>query len=159
MRVAFDEPEHGWLGLKLRSGQAEFSEAFSHIYPSLATLCEALSDIARARVGRTVVFLLEPRELEFRFGLDNHRTCTLTAVLFSDTHRDRDGDVVFQHSAPSKDIVLSFWRALRRLETCLPAAEFAARWREPFPSAEMAALTSVVTAFKAGRDPSANHAG
>ena len=52
----------------------------------------------------------------------------------------RTGNVVFTFSGTREEVVVPFWRALRRLET-----EFVPdQWRRPFPSRELAALTSAV---------------
>src|SRR5687768_1665903 len=64
LNVSFDQPDHGWLKVELRSEQIACSETFSHFYPTLPNLCEALCDVAERREARRVVFLLEPQELE-----------------------------------------------------------------------------------------------
>jgi len=149
LKVEFDQPEHGWLKLELRSEDIGLSDTFSHVYPTLATLCDALCALAAGKHPRPVVFLLEPQELELSFKLQDSQGCTVTAVQFSTHRRDLKGDVLLEHSGRAQEVVLSFWRALRRLQTCLPEPEFATRWREPFPANEMAALTAAVETIKA----------
>jgi hypothetical protein len=150
LKVAFDAPEHGWLKLELHSDEVVFSATFSHIYSTLPSLCGALCEVAVGRRPRPVVFLLEPHEFEFSFTPRDEQTCIVNAVRFTNQRRDlENGEVVFRHSGPPQAIVLSFWRALRQLQTCLPEGEFATRWRQPFPATEMASLTAAVAAIKA----------
>jgi hypothetical protein len=156
LKVEFDQPEHGWLKVELRSAQIELSDTFSHIYPTLPNLCEALCAVAEGKGSRPVVFLLEPQELELSFTSQENQTCIVNAVLFPDRRRDlENGEVVFAHSGSSREVVLAFWRALRQLQTCLPEHEFTVRWREPFPAKEMAALTVAVATIKT-EQPDAN---
>jgi hypothetical protein len=152
LKVAFDQPEHGWLKLELRSEQVALSDTFSHIYPTLPNLCDALCDVVERREARPVVFLLEPQELELRFVSQGNQTCLVNAVRFPDRRRDSEnGEIVFAHSGPTPEVVLSFWRALRQLQTALAEHEFTTQWREPFPARELAALTAAVATIKSGQ--------
>jgi hypothetical protein len=149
LKVKFDQPEHGWLKLELRSEQVVLSDTFSHIYPTLPSLCNALCALAEGKGPRPVVFLIEPQELELSFTSQKNQNCRMNIVRFPDRRRDSENrDVVFAHLGPSPEVVLSFWRALRQLQTCLPEHEFTTRWRAPFPANEMAALTAAVATIK-----------
>lgn len=151
LRVEFDWPDHGWLKLELRCEQVVFAESFSHIHPTLPRLCDALCALAEGRQPRPVVFVLEPQEFELSFRSQQNDHCSVNAVRFPDHGRDpEDGEVVFEYSGTSPEVVLSFWRALRQLQTRLPDHEFTARWREPFPANEMALLTAAVERIKTG---------
>jgi hypothetical protein len=157
LKVAFDTPEHGWLKLELHSDEVVFCDTFSHIYSTLPNLCDALCEVAMGRRSRPVVFLLEPHELELRFTPQDEQRCILNAVRFPNQRRDlENGEVVFRHSGLPEEIVLSFWRALRQLQTCLPEGDFTTRWRNPFPATEMASLTAAVAAIKAARQERVN---
>lgn len=152
LRVEFDQPEHGWLKLELRSEEVVLSDTFSHIYPTLPSLCDALCALTESKGPRPVVFLIEPQELELSFRSEENYNCIVNAVRFSDHRRDSEnGEVVFEYSGPAQEVVLSFWRALRQLQTCLPEHEFTTRWRDPFPANEMAALTAAVERIKTGQ--------
>ena len=134
------------------------SDTFSHIYPTLPNLCDALCALAEGRGPRAVVFLLEPQELELRFKFQENQNCIVNAVRFPDHRRDIEngGEVVFEYSGPAHEVVLSFWRALRQLQTRLPEHEFTTRWREPFPANEMAALRAMVERMESGQPTKAN---
>jgi hypothetical protein len=144
----------GLLTLKLEphSDEVVFSDTFSHIHSTLPSLCSALCEVALGRHSRPVVFLLESHELELSFTPQDDQTCIVNAVRFTNQRRDLENvEVVFRHSGTPQAIVLSFWRALRQLQTCLPEGEFATRWRQPFPVTEMASLTAAVAAIKRGK--------
>lgn len=159
LKVEFDRPEHGWLKLELRSEQAVLAGSFSHIYPTLPSLCDALCALAEGRQPGPVVFVLEPQEFELSFSSQENDHCIVNAVRFPDHRRDSEsGDVVFGYSGPAPEVVLSFWRALRQLQTLLLEHEFTACWREPFPAREMAALTAAVEGIKTGQQREAKQA-
>jgi hypothetical protein len=144
LRVAFDEPSAGWLQLELRAGERTFRETFSHIYSSLGDLCEALCDVLIGkRPPRRVLFLLEPAECEMCLEPHDDR-CQISVVMFADHRRNVDSEQVFEFEGMTADIVLPFWRALRRLETALSESEFAARWGESFPKDQMSILTDLL---------------
>ena len=152
LKVEFDQPEHGWLKLELRSEEVLLSDTFSHIYPTLPNLCDALCALASGSYSRPVVFLLEPQELELSFTSHEDQKCIVNVVRFADRGRDsRNREVAFAYSGPSREVVLSFWRALRQLQTCLTEDDFTTSWGEPFPAHEMAALTAAVERIKSGK--------
>jgi hypothetical protein len=144
LRVAFDQPADGWLQLEIHATESAFRDTFSHIYSSLPDLCEALCDVLVGDIQpRRVVFLLEPAEVELRFAPHDGR-CRVSLKLFAGRRRDIDGRAVFEFDGATADIVLPFWRALRRLQTILPEDEFEKVWREPFPRHEMQVLTDLL---------------
>jgi hypothetical protein len=145
-KVAFGEPSGGWLGFEVRSDAEAFSETFSFIYPTLPDLCNALCDVLSGRSPGRVVFLLEPAEVELRLTpLDDSR-CSLRLCTFTDSRRTSpDGVPVFEMAGETTEIVLTLWRALRRLQTNLSESDFEERWKEPFPKFEMTALTELLT--------------
>jgi len=139
--VAFDEPSDGWLRIELGYEGHLLAEPFSHIYPTLGELCGALCDLVAGHGGRRVVFLLEPAELVLAMTPLDGRTARIGVRLFKDRSRTSDGDLVFEFVGERHEIVLAFWRALRRLQTDLSDSDFEERWRAPFPKLEMASLT------------------
>ncbi len=148
LQVIFDLPSHGWLGLDLRAGERRFVEHVSHIYPSLAHLCSGLCDVLNGAPSRPIVFYLEPAELELRIAPESDNEWYLSLMWFRDHRRSAMPAPSFEFRSTPFMIVSTFWRALRRLETALPAAEFAAQYCEPFPTLEMASLTKLVKAGK-----------
>ena len=121
-------------------------------YPTLPSLCNALCALAEGREPWPVVFLLEPEEFELSFTSGENQNRIVNVLRFPDGHRGSEpSEVVFAHSGTSQEVVLSFWRALRQLETFLTEDDFTTNWGEPFPAHEMAALTAAVERIKTGQ--------
>lgn len=148
LQVRFESPADGWLGLELSADNSKIVEAFSHIYPALSDLCSALCDVLNGVTARTVVFLLEPAELELHLVAIDKDTVRLSTTVFPDRHRVREGTVLLEHCTTARIVVLTFWRALRRLQASLPEDEFEHRFRQPFPALEMASLTNLLALGK-----------
>ena len=147
LEVSFSAPSSGWIVLRLEGNGCRFEDSFSSIYPSLEDLCGACCDAVTGIQARRVKFLLEPSELEFAIspvGEDLH----LSADVFPDHRRysEARSSRVFELCAPRPALVLPFWRALRKLQTCLEPGDFEREWREPFPETAMASLTALVRA-------------
>lgn len=149
LQVVFGAPSNGWIQLQLTSGTLNLIEPFSHIYPSLRDLCSALCDVLNGVPARTVTFLLEPAELELILTDAPQRLLRMTVREYPDRRRTRRATVVFEHHGASLSVVLTFWRALRRLESLLPDDRFEQSFRASFPRSEMAALSRLVAATKA----------
>jgi hypothetical protein len=151
-KVEFDAPLHGWIELSLSSAEMEYKETFSHIYPSLQSLCCSLCDVATGARARPVVLLLGAAELELTFSPIEEDFLELQLLCYADHLRPpterREPRTEFHARASRSEIVLAFWRALRRLETSVSPEEWLARWREPFPAREMISLTGLVARFK-----------
>jgi hypothetical protein len=151
LEITFTQPESGWIGLRLSGPDATFEGSFSHIYPTLEQLCGGLCDVAAGASARRVTFLLEPAELELRISFIGGDDAELTVDLYSDGRRypGARSSRVFEFCGPRSAILLPIWRALRNLETCLPASDFERAWREPFPQMAMASLTRIIDAESA----------
>jgi hypothetical protein len=165
LKVAFGEPSGGWLGFEVRSDAEAYSETFSHIYPTLPDLCNALCNVLSGRSPGRVVFLLEPKEVELLLTPLDDSQCSLRLCAFPDRSRTSpDGDPVFELAGETTEIVITLWRALRRLQTSLSESDFEERWGEPFPKLEMTALTALLTERgllhpKSGGRADSTHAG
>jgi len=145
LTVAFDEPADGWLQLELRSNGNLFVDTFSHIYPTLPDLCGALFDVLSGRPARRVVFLLQPAELELNMITVGQAMLRLRVCRFHDHRRMmHEREPVFEFEGETTMTVVTFWRALRRLQTAVTETDFEKRWREPFPKLEMASLTKLL---------------
>ena len=149
LRLSFDLPEHGWLGITFSHGDLVYSDSFSHIYPSLQGLCDAACDVVNGYPARPVFFFLEPAELELRFEQRGSQIA-LALTLFRNRLRPPTalGTPVFEALVEPPTAVLACWRALRQLQSSLPAEEFEARWREPFPEGSMLSLTTAVSRLR-----------
>ena len=156
LEVAFSQPASGWIGLRVTAPGFLYEDTFSHIYPVLEHLCGALCDAAAGVQSRRAIFLLEPAELELSFSPVDSEDARLTADVYPDhrRHPEARSSRAFELCAHRTALVLPFWRALRRLQTCLPAADFEREWREPFPEGAMASLSSIVKATPAEKGKS-----
>lgn len=152
LEVAFNEPSNGWLGVEIRAGGQHIRESFSHIYPTLTDLCSALCDALSGIPSRRVVFLLEPAELELTIEPESPTSSCLSVRAFPSRLRTARPPAIFEHFGMTSAIVVTFWRALRRLQTCIPGAQFSERFRQPFPELEMASLTRLISTQKDRRD-------
>lgn len=150
--VTLEPPMTGWMTIRLRADTQEFDDSFSHIYPSLEQLCSALCEVAQGFSARAAVFLLEPSELELRFVAESAGRVQLSVLVFPDNLRGLavKPRVWFVHVGDRRDVVLRFWRALRRLESSIAREAFLQEWGRPFPALEMAALTKIVRSWKRG---------
>lgn len=146
--VVFDPPSTGGITMQLTTPEDSFGDNFSHIYPTLEDLCAALWEADRQISTRTVVFLLEPAELELRILPLPENKSELSIRVFPGHGRGRQPPPAFACTLPTRALVLTFWRALRRLQTSLPPAEFQREWRGPFPDSAMGALTALVESWK-----------
>lgn len=146
--VAFEEPSEGWLAVEVRTGDQSVHEKFSRLYATLPNLCDALCDALRGRPSRRVTFLLEPAELELSIVREGPTGSVVHLRRFRDRSRTPTPAPILEFHGATTEIVLAFWRALRRLQTCLPASQFHERFHEPFPEREMDSLTWLVTARK-----------
>ena len=147
LKVEFDDPSHGWLMLTLEINGHQYRVVFSHIYPTLERLCDLLSDTWSGRdCRRLATFLEEPAEVDATVRPMPEGRCRVSFVRFPDHRRTLEpGEPLVEFDGTPKEVVLPFWRALRRLQAALPPEQFTARWREPFPESAMAALTALVS--------------
>jgi hypothetical protein len=148
LEISFAPPSSGWITIGLSTPETTFVQSFSHIYPSLEQLCAALCEVGTGLPARSVTLLLEPTELDLRIDPTSKDEVLLTLRLFKGRGRSAVEDPVFTYVGPARDLVARFWRALRRLQTSLPAEKFMAEWHTPFPELEMTALTTLVTSWK-----------
>lgn len=162
LKVSFETPANGWLGVDLRAGDQHLVDRVSHIYPGLRDLCSALCDVLNRVPSRRVVFLLEPAELELQVepdAPDSAESWRLVARVSPDYRRDRRPPPVLEYRASVRGIVLPFWRALRRLETSVPPEGFRERFRQPFPTLEMASLTQLISTLPSTSRPGSDASG
>jgi hypothetical protein len=143
LEVSFDAPSDGWVGVDLRIGDQHLFANVSHIYPGLRDLCAGLCDVVNGVASRPIVLYLEPSELELRFSPESSDRWRFTATIFPDRLRSALPPMITA-ALPSAGTVITFWRALRRLQTSVNPEDFATRFREPFPLLEMDSLTELL---------------
>lgn len=143
LRVRFDDPEHGWIGLSVEGENITFREAFSYTpHDSFFDLVTALSLLLEGDHEDVVTWAVGPGEFDFSFSGKGG-----VVRLRVDRHRDQQrppggGEVLFEASGSVDEICLPFWRALRDLESRFPPAELDRRWHSPFPFEALKRLSS-----------------
>src|SRR6187549_3415318 len=69
VRVRFDDPDNGWIGLSIKTEEAgEFQDSFSYTpYDSFLDLITAISSMSQGNGDATVSWNAEPTEYDLRF--------------------------------------------------------------------------------------------
>ncbi|MDJ0852073.1 MAG: hypothetical protein QNK04_27200 [Myxococcota bacterium] len=102
-------------------GGARFGEAFSHqIHPTFDQLLSALCLLVDAVQPDPVRFLLEPIEWDLSFDLaaGGPDQLRVSLVEYRDHRRGSRASAATElasYEGPRSEVVLTFWRALRRL--------------------------------------------
>lgn len=142
LKVKFDEPEHGWIGFTIEvDGEERVNCSASHIFNSFERLVNALRMTFDSQVESTVLWLEEPWELEMIFAQRGDEV-ELRISSYSDYRHLPEYDnkpLIFRGTY--EEICLPFWRALRELQGKYEEVEFHKRWKEAFPTRELALLT------------------
>jgi hypothetical protein len=139
LRVNFEPPVSGGLPISLISGEDTLSFIASHLPAnSLSNLVSALIAVMISENGQAVVcWNTEPMEYEFLFEiLPEH--IDFSVVQWLDSRRRQDqGWSVFRTRNTRRQLALSFWRALRQLES---SSHSTWQWPYPFPTDELRKL-------------------
>ena len=137
LRVWFDAPRSGWLPATVATGDCEAVLSISDVPNDFVfELVTALLVVAQGSGFAFAVANEEPRRIAFEFNRAD-RIANFAAV----DHRAAETMVSF-NGRPA-DVVLPFWRALRRLQTAN-----ATEWRWAFPDADIARLSAAVEGLK-----------
>jgi len=139
LRVRFEGPSNGWLGVTVTSGEREWRNAVSYtpndFLRELITALLSCADYEDATF--TAHANTEPEVFLFTF---RRRETVIEFTI-------RENEAVFAVTGTFDAIVMPFWRALRRLQTSFAEDQ----WRQPFPEREMAALTERVDDARAAK--------
>ena len=141
LRVAFDDPEHGWMVVSVAAGEQCFSEAVSHVpHDSLWQLATTLSLLLEGADQGTVTWSAEPTEYDFRFGRRGDEI-VLDILEFPSPTRTTQGNPRLHTTGQFDEICRPFWKALRDLQGRFTAQEFGRRWCHGFPVEAVGRLT------------------
>jgi hypothetical protein len=158
--VAFDRPEHGWVGLKLEWGGAAFSDAISYTPADVFTaLCNALCAVLDGLDAPPVTLYAEPAEYDLHFVVDQNRGIVSCELCHWPDHRRTKNprQHIFKAWGSPRAVVLPFWRALRSLQASMTPQEFYLAWRRDFPESALEELAKRVQALKAIDAPCRDH--
>jgi hypothetical protein len=147
--VKFSPPDAGWIRIEIESGRDSFADTFSHIYPSISELCGALTYASRGVKGQRARFLLEPAELVLGFEPDGGTLTTRATLRRRQALHPQAEECLFVNVGPLRTVVLTFWRALRVLQTSATPEQFELAWREAFPEHDMESFTDSIAHLRA----------
>lgn len=142
--VVFGAPSTGWLPLQVSSQHAAIELNASSVPDDfVADLITALGSVAIAQGRSSAIANEEPTKVEVAFLRTGPR-------MELRIHRQiRDGET-FVFEGPASDVIIPFWRALRRLQHDQDFAQ----WRWPFPVERMNRLSELVGDIKSDADRS-----
>lgn len=149
LRVSLESPQHGFMSLRLSSGQESFVAVVSHTpYDSLRDLVEALSAVLAGDDDVIVKWNGEPEEFDFKLAARGD-SVRLDVIRYPDHRRlPETSDVIFSFRGSKLNMCRPFWRELRGLHRRTAQDEFDRQWRRAFPEREMQELTKSIRAFK-----------
>lgn len=150
LKVSFNEPEHGWIGLSMICGeQSVFIDAASHT-ESFDELVNALLGCFENKSDIVVAWLLEPAIAELHFTKQGE-TVTLEVtetlnVFDTSTYKVKrvTRELQLSVSGTYAQICLPFWRALQSLEAKYSKHELEVRLQDTFPTERLSKLTAQI---------------
>jgi hypothetical protein len=143
VRVRFDDPDHGWIGLSIKTEEAgELQDSFSYTpYDSFLDLITAISLVSQSNSDATASWNAEPTEYDLRFRRSDEQV-QLEIQRHPDNRRIKGrGEVVLQVSGTFEEIALPFWRGRRDLRSRFSPEELNRRWHREFPVIALDRLT------------------
>ena len=137
-RVQFGDVQNGWMPVELVAGREYLAFSASSVPSnSVHDLAGALIVLLGSDCEVAVVWSTEPAEYEFQFS-SSSVLAKLEVIEFADSRRVRDQRrIVFTVEGSRREMVLVFWRSLRRLQSC---PDFEHHWGAPFPHRDIELL-------------------
>jgi hypothetical protein len=145
LHVEFEPPASRSILLRIRTADSGLDIWASCVqYDSVADLAGAIAFILKGGSEATVSWNAEPTEYDICFRREGDRL-RLTVIQHPDSRRTRSGGTtVLEVVGNPLEICLPFWRALRRLESAMPPAEFEAEWSRRFPREKVSEITTLI---------------
>jgi hypothetical protein len=146
LRVTFDDPADGWVGLKLMDACEEIEILASYTpHNSFLDLVNALYNVFLYEGEWKVDWNEEPIESELHFRR-NGSVVSFEVLQFADHRRGLQPTSRLKKRGSYEEVALPFWRALRKLQVRFSGEELNVRWHRNFPSKEMEELTYILKA-------------
>ena len=134
LRVKFGAPEAGWMLVEFHSNSADVSFDISYIISDLRRFVEAVHALSFAGGWQSVLWYAEPTEYELQFCRADE-TVRFQIVEYPGGGRTgAKGLILLDVSGSYAEIALPIWRAIWELQGRYTEAEFAERWKAPFPT-------------------------
>ncbi|HXE54562.1 MAG TPA: hypothetical protein VN541_16185 [Tepidisphaeraceae bacterium] len=149
MRFGLSRPRYGRIDVSLETEKPVLQFAASATSrDSIGELASALAQTLKGGPGATVVWNAEPSAYEFAFAPDQG-AALLTITQWPDSRRVKGaGQELLRVRGRPSDVCLPFWRALQRLQSQTPGNEYKMAWGHPFPTGELAEVTTLVQRSK-----------
>ena len=149
LRVAFNDPEHGWVGLTISRGETTTILIAEYVpSDSFLELTSALHNLLQWECEATARWQYNPTTYDMRFQRSGGYV-SLEIFEYPDHRRiEGRGKRIFSARGTYASICTPFWRALRDLQGRFSPEELDARWHRPFPSREIELLTLAIRGRK-----------
>ena len=145
LKVTFDDPEHGWIGLSLNCANESVTIIASYTpTDSLLDLINALYNLYLYSGEAKVIWHSGSTEYQFCFCREGDLV-GLVAYEYPDhlRHYGR-GEEFFKVRGSYEEVCLPLRRALRSLQGRYSCEELNRRWQRLFPSEEINGLTRLL---------------
>jgi hypothetical protein len=145
MRVELDKPSNGWtrVAVTIDSQTIKVDGSYTPT-DSVADLAHVVCKILKGCPEASVTWHDGPEQTDFCFtpAADGTR---FSIIQFPRGVRTQHSEVrILDTIIPIHILGKAFWRALRRLESAIPAHEYARAWRHPFPTEKVAEATRLL---------------
>jgi hypothetical protein len=149
LRVSLESPQHGFMSLRLTSGQESFVTVVSYTpYDSLRDLVDALCGVLDSDYDAIVKWNGEPEEFDFKL-VAHDDSAQLDIIRYPDHRRSQQlASTVFSFRGSKLEMCWPFWKELRDLQSRTIQDEFDRQWRREFPEREMQELTKRIRSLK-----------
>lgn len=146
LKVEFAAPENGWTKIKFVSDD-NFYELFPSYMPcdSFSELLNALLKILAGNPEAAVMWNDELTEYKFAFTLENRKVIFRIYEITDSLVAGKIEEEKFSFCDSERNIIRSFWKGLRDMQSKQSAEEFKKQWRRPFPQNEMLELTQRIS--------------
>lgn len=142
LRVQFDDPEHGWIGISVNDGIDTVVIDADSKFHSFQSLISALIGLADARGDYKIWWLEEPVKTKWKFMKRQDE------IVF-EFRRSLTSEPVFKFAGSYQEVCFPFWRALQSLKGRFTKQELEERIQDEFPFSELDRLTTKIQAMKA----------
>lgn len=142
LKVEIAAPETGWTTVTLSAGDSHYRFFPSHVPDdSISELVNALLKILDGYPEAIVDGNDEPVEHEFLFVSEGEQINFKVYEIINAVAAGRVRDEKFAFCGTRYDVLRSFWKGLRAMQSKQSLEEYERQWREPFPERGMVELT------------------
>lgn len=145
--VDFDDPKHGWIGIKVSAGEQQFNASVSYTPNDFPLqLASAVTLALQGQVGVAAAHT-EPLCYDFAFTPKSDTGAIALEIVEYRSFRRKNGKSVLSFEAQATQIARPFYKALRDIETRLPVGEYRQAMRTDFPTAAVKRLGEHIQSF------------